>query len=272
MDIRPTTHALLRCTTVLVVAAAGFGAPAHAGGVPRSIDGDAVVVGAGTARTYVTLDEAGTPTAVGVRLGADALDAMPIGPMPATEEFVLALPSQAAPTVFDHVTLDWNSHGHNPEHGFDVPHIDVHFYLVDEATRASIDPFAPGYLDVPRYLDKASRLPDRRYLPAGYEPGDDPILGTVPRMGLHWIDTAQQHEHHFTETVLHGSWDGRLIFVEPMMTRDWLTGRPRLHEELPQPEAYQYTGLYPTTYAVNWDDAAGEYIVELGGLTPRDAS
>jgi len=238
---------------------------AHGGGLPTVVDGDPIAFGGGSAHTYVTLDDTGSPTAVGVRFDAVALDSLPIGPLPTTDDFVLGLPGQADATVFDHVTLDWNSHGHDAQHGFDVPHVDVHFYMVDPATVDTIDPFVPGY------LEKAPRLPDPKYLPEGYEPGNDPLFGTVPRMGLHWLD-GTQHDHRFTETVLHGTWDGRHIFVEPMMTREWLQSRPELHEELGQPAAYQYTGLYPTTYSVTWDDAEQEYVVELGGLTPREAS
>lgn len=237
---------------------------AHAGGMPKVVDGDPIVFGAGTAHTYVALDEAGVPTAVGVRFDATALDSLPIGPLPETDEFVLGLPDRAEPTVFDHVTLDWNSHGHDAEHGFDVPHVDVHFYLADTATIDTIDPLVPGY------LEKAPRLPDPKYLPAGYEPANDPLFGTVPGMGLHWLDGTRD-DHHFTETVLHGTWDGRHIFVEPMMTREWLQTRPQLHEDLRQPVAYQNTGLYPTTYSVTWDEAGQEYTVELGGLVPREA-
>ncbi|MGW0020676.1 DUF5602 domain-containing protein [Rhodococcus sp. NPDC003382] len=265
MEIRPCARLLA------VIAAAGclglFVAPATAagGGISDLVEGPARPVGAGNARAYVTLDDDGTPATIGVRLDAAALDELPGGPLPTTEEYVLELPEQAKAAPFDHVTVDWNSHGHNPEHGFDVPHFDVHFYLLDRATVSTIDPFVPGYVQA------ATTLPDPRYVPAGYAPSGDPLMSTVPRMGLHWLDTAESG-HHLTETVLYGTWNGRQAFVEPMMSRDWLASRPLLHEQLPQPEAYQRTGLYPTTYAVWWDEAARTYTIELGGLTMREAS
>ncbi|WP_016933102.1 DUF5602 domain-containing protein, partial [Rhodococcus sp. R1101] len=178
---------------------------------------------------------------------------------------------EAAATAFDHVTIDWNSHGHDPQHGFDVPHFDVHFYLLDRPTVESIHPFAPGYIPA------AARVPDPRYLPKGYAPSGDPLTSTVAGMGLHWVNTTETGhdsaaEHHFTETVLYGTWDGRQAFIEPMMSREWLASRPAIHEPLPQPEAYQRAGLYPTTYSVWWDEASQTYTVELGGLTMREAS
>lgn len=240
-------------------------APAAGGGLSGTIDGPAHPVGAGHARTFVTVHPDGTPVALGVRFDAAALEDLPHGLLPTTEKYVLDLPEQAESTVFDHVTVDWNSHGHNPEHGFDVPHFDVHFYLLDRTTVDAIHPLTPGYIRA------ATELPEARYLPEGYAPAGDPLLSTVPGMGLHWVDTTDT-QHHLTETVLHGTWNGQHAFIEPMLSRDWLATRPDLHEPLPQPRAYQHTALYPTTYAVYWDDTAQTYTVELGGLTLRDAS
>src|SRR5690606_39846869 len=117
-------------------------------------------VGAGNARTYVTVDEEGTPATIGVRLDAAALDDLPSALLPVTEAYVLELPEEAAATAFDHVTVDWNSHGHDPQHGFDVPHFDVHLYLLDRPTVEAIHPLAPGYSPA------AGRGPRPRYTPA----------------------------------------------------------------------------------------------------------
>lgn len=259
MNLRP------RARHLAVFAAAGFlglfvaPATATSGGVPGLIEGPVHPVGAGNARTYVTVDADRTPTAIGVRLDGAALDGLPSGLLPITEDYILDLPDETRATVFDHVTVNWNSHGHNPEHGFDVPHFDVHFYLLDRTTVEAINPAVPGYFQA------AAHIPDPRYVPAGYAPSGDPLLSTVPGMGLHWIDTAESG-HHFTDTVLFGTWDGRQAFVEPMMSREWLASRPHLYEQLPQPAAYQRDGLYPTTYSVWWDEAAQVYTIELGGL------
>lgn len=265
MVVRPRVRHLS-----VIVAAAFVGllaAPATVAGegVPATAEGPARPVGAGFARTYVTLDADGTPAAIGVRLDAAALDNLPDGLLPITDAYVLDLPEQATATAFDHVTIDWNSRGHNPEHGFDVPHFDVHFYLLDRATVEAIHPLAPGYIPA------ASRVPEPRYLPPGYAPDGNPLTATVPGMGLHWLDTTET-DHNFTEKVLYGSWDGKQAFVEPMMTRAWLESRPAILEPLPEPEAYQRAGLYPTTYAVWWDGAMQTYSIELGGLTMREAS
>ncbi|KHJ74224.1 DUF5602 domain-containing protein [Rhodococcus sp. Chr-9] len=271
MDIRPRARHLAVIVSAAVLGLFVTPAPAGAGGVSGLVEGPAHPVGAGNARTYVTVDEAGTPATIGVRLDAAALDDLPGALLPVTEAYVLELPEEAAATAFDHVTVDWNSHGHDPQHGFDVPHFDVHFYLLDRPTVESIHPFAPGYIPA------AARVPDPRYVPEGYAPSGDPLTSTVAGMGLHWVDTTEaEHDpaagHHLTETVLYGTWDGRQAFIEPMLSREWLATRPAHHEELRLPEAYHREGLYPTTYSVWWDEASQTYTVELGGLTMREAS
>src|SRR5690606_25386220 len=131
MDIRPRARHLAVIVSAAVLGLFVTPAPAGAGGVSGLVEGPAHPVGAGNARTYVTVDEEGTPATIGVRLDAAALDDLPSALLPVTEAYVLELPEEAAATAFDHVTVDWNSHGHDPQHGFDVPHFDVHFYLLD---------------------------------------------------------------------------------------------------------------------------------------------
>ncbi|WP_346764682.1 DUF5602 domain-containing protein [Rhodococcus sp. HNM0569] len=243
-----------------VLLVSGTAVASHA---PPDAVGPASAIGNGTAHVFQRFDD-GVPVAIGVRIDAAALDGLPEGPLAGSREYPLQVADRARATPVDHVTMDWNPHGHNPEHGFDRPHFDVHFYLVDRAMLMQIDPLAPGY------LDRATRLPDQKYLPEGYAPTDDPLTGTTMHMGLHWAD-SHPRPHEFTETVLHGSWDGRHIFIEPMFTRDWLLTHPSHEETLPQPQAYQASGHYPTTFSVDWDADAQQYVVELGGLAYHDA-
>jgi hypothetical protein len=59
-------------------------------------------LGNGTVKTYVTLDGAGQPTEVGLRLSATAMDCLPQDTGPA-QTVMLAFPDQAARTAFNHV-------------------------------------------------------------------------------------------------------------------------------------------------------------------------
>lgn len=233
-------------------------------GVSGTFYGTPTGIGAGSARAYVTLDADGRPTDVGIRMTAAALDGLPDAPM---TEFPLAMPAQGASTIFDSVVVDWNAHGHNPAGLFDKPHFDMHFYMVDAATIAENDPLR---LD---YLPRAGNLPPAAQMPTNYSPPEGlPVLTNVPKMGQHWTNNADvlaPGGFDFTQTFIAGSWDGAYTFMEPMMTREWLLTRSSADEEISQPEIYPKPGRYPTTYSVNYDAGADEYVLELAGMQPR---
>ena len=233
-------------------------------------DGPTVRVGDGTAHSFVTLDAAGNPTEVGMRLSEGAMDGLP-----ATHDdvatFELDLPDEAAATVFDHTTLDWNDHGHGPSGMFDKPHFDTHFYMADKAAVAEIDPASPDF------EAKGLRLPDPRYLPPDYFPmlGPKLVPQASPAMGVHWFDVADgviPGPYQFTLAFLNGTWDGDYTFMEPMVTREWLLTKPNTVRSIKQPQAYQRSGYYPTTVAVTFDDTADEYVITMGGMVLRQAS
>jgi hypothetical protein len=78
--------------------------------------------------------------------------------------------------------------------------------------------------------------------------------------------------YDFQQIVLNGSWDGRHTFYEPMITTEFLMSGPDLEQPLKQPQAFQKTAYYPTTYAIDVDEQTGDYVVSLGGMTARTAS
>jgi len=121
-------------------------------------------------------------------------------------------------TGFHHVAVNWNPKSHIPEGVYNVPHFDFHFYTISPTERERIT--ARGE-DLERCR---KRLPEA-FVPEGYvlAPGSE-----EPGVGAHWIDPAS-HEFHgkaFTHTFIYGSYDGRLIFVEPMMSKAFLESKP----------------------------------------------
>jgi Domain of unknown function (DUF5602) len=225
-------------------------------------------LGDGTVKTYVTLDDGGQPTEVGLRLTPTAMDGLP----QSATTLMIDFPDQAADTAFDHVMLNWNPQGHEPPELFGRPHFDFHFAMVDMATMEAINP------DDAAYAVKAEHFPEAKYVPQDYvlPPGAPAAAQAVPNMGVHLVDSSDTSlvpgEYDFTQIVINGVWDGQYTFVEPMITRDWLMTEPSLEQPLKQPEAYQEPGYYPTSYAVRVDQQTEEYVVSLGGLTMRDAS
>jgi hypothetical protein len=245
--------------------------------------GAAVALGSGQVRTYVLTDpESGHPVEVGVALSAEALDSLPRlsaehapGTHGPSREYLLELPA-GNPTPYRFVEVDWNPMGHGGP--YTAPHFDFHFYRVPLAVRNEI------VLDDPAFAEKAARLPAADEMPSGYVSSHvllktTPAGMTVPRMGLHWLDIKSPElppaSRPFTTTFIVGSWNGQVIFDEPMVTRDFILAQrtgPATADSIPLPQAKRYVpaGYYPMSDAVRWDSEAGEYRIALKGLTPRN--
>jgi hypothetical protein len=223
----------------------------------------------GSARTWVRTDAQGDPAAIGIAMTEGALDGLPTtvsGPSPTALMVTLALPAAAAGTGFDHVELGWNPNGHEPTPIYGVPHFDMHFYTVSTAAQMAILPSDP------QFAAKAANLPASAFVPARYVPPPAPVAANaVPQMGVHWTDvqSPELNGQPFTTTFIYGSWDGRFIFLEPMLTRAWLLTHPNVTQDVPQPARWAQAGAFPTTYSVSYDAAAREYRITLGGLTKR---
>jgi hypothetical protein len=106
-------------------------------------------------------------------------------------------------------------------------------------------------------------------------------------MGVHWADLRSpelqgafghpENAKLFTTTLLHGSWDGRFIFDEPMVTRAFILGRktataPASRDSvmaLPAAPQSRPAGYRPDAYRVAYDAPTKEYHIALTQLTYR---
>ena len=270
---RNTVFGRGRTIALVVLAAAALGACQQASGAAasarRTTYGEPVTVGRGTARTYVTITN-GVPAEVGVALSEAALTGLPdehaAGGVHAhghiTFEHVLQLPERN-PTPFRHVLLNWNPGGHEPPGIYDTPHFDFHFYVIDDAERLAIDPADPDY------QRKAERKPAPEFIPQRYVM---PAPLAFARMGVHWVDTTSSElkGQPFTGTFIYGSWNGKVIFAEPMITKTYLETKPQFSAELPAPQRGRDAGYYPKGYRVHWDAEAKEYRIALTGLVKQE--
>lgn len=242
--------------------------------------GTPVKVGQGMARAYVLLDQkTKTPLEVGVAFDERALEGLP-EPMPGhahdMHEFLLPLPPQA-PATYRFVELDWNPQGHTPPF-HPQPHFDVHFYITSVEQRNAIDPADP------LFLQRAANFPAPEFIPPGY--GSPSVLFglpiadvAVPRMGVHWIDpTSPEYPPQlqpFTHTFIIGTWDGRVTFYEPMVTREFMQNvrsgaAPPLHKSVSVAQQHEPAGHYPDGYSVVWDATKKEYRIAITGLAWRE--
>jgi hypothetical protein len=193
-------------------------------------------MGNGAAYSWVKVDKIGRPKSMGITLTSTALDNLP--PAGATQhlEYSLPLPKATFRTPFTEIGINWNPGGHPPTMIYGSPHFDFHFYTMDPAERLLIK-------DYPSDSARFKTAPDCAYLPAGYfYPG-----GGEPQMGAHWIDekAAELNGAPFTETFIYGTFDGKVNFIEPMATYDFLKGVSDYTRTIPRPAKVRITGFYP---------------------------
>jgi hypothetical protein len=208
-------------------------------------------IGNGRAQAWVTENRNGEPASVGLSISAGALNNLP----DEMTGMVLELPKRWGKGFYTFVMLDWNPQGHEPPGIYDLPHFDVHFYIIPDEERLAMLPYKVAEFE---------NLPSGEYVPAGYFRGP----GFVPMMGVHWLDGASPELHGatFTKTFIWGSYDGEFVFWEPMVTRDYLLTRPHEVIELPQPAAYKRDGWYPARYEISYSAIGSEYIIALRNL------
>lgn len=221
--------------------------------------GPPVRVGQGTARTWVDMNKADCPTEIGVLLSKKALQGLPEHGM--ENETLLALPARAKAPPFTHVTVNWNPMGHEPPGIYDAPHFDFHFYAQDRAIQAAITCAGADHA-------VCMKPPGADYLSADYAPTPE----GVPLMGWHWVDlrAPEFNGQPFTSTFLFGYYDGKLTFLEPMVTRAFLRSNPALDQPVRLPAKLSQDGWYPTRYTVR--AARDGYRVTLEDLSWRGAS
>jgi hypothetical protein len=230
-------------------------------------------------RTWVKLNSDGTPSDIGISFTEAALSGLPkesddFGEYPlkiklldgigfSTFEYELPLPKGAEAKPFTHVSLNWNPHGHGPKGIYTPPHLDFHFNLISAEKRHAI--LAANDDD---FFEKAYRMPLMGLIPQGYLA---PPRAAEHRMGLHWVD-FDGHEFHreaWEKSFIYGSYDGEMVFWEPMISNSFLNKKSNTIAAIKQPQVYPKSGYYPTAYSVNY--ANGEYSVSLNGLTFRSS-
>jgi len=218
----------------------------------------------GKAWTWLQTDKDGKPEKIAIAIDEAALTSLDPGTdesHEATDELSLKFHSKAAITPFSHALLEWNPHGHEPAGVYDKPHFDFHFYIQPEAERLAIPAYA---VDSSKFLI----FPAPGYMPDLYVSGP----GGVPQMGTHWIDvtTPELNGHPFTQTFLYGSYDGKVTFYEPMITKAFLDANPLFERSFPLPAKFTMGGYYPTTLQVKKEN--GVLNIILQGFVYKQAS
>lgn len=222
--------------------------------------GTSVKLGNDSARTYVKVDSNGNPTAIGIAIDAEAINGLGNTPSMHT----LPLPTAANSKLpFKFVSMDWNPQGHEPEVFFGAKHFDFHFYTITETETHGIG------MD----SSKLYKEPNQSDVPAGYTgyvniPGMGRIAtGGAPMMGWHLLDSTVPMipgQYVFDKIFIYGFYNGKMNFMEPMITKEYLEKKETFTASIPQPQTFLNSGNYwPTKYTIRFDAAANQYIVEM---------
>ena len=90
-------------------------------------------------------------------------------------------------------------------------------------------------------------------------------------MGEHWIDSTDPvlSGQPFEAVLIYGGWDGEVIFVEPMVTRDLLQSHREAGGSLDQPERVAEAVSLPSAWQIGYDAEAGVHLVSIDSLVAR---
>ena len=278
----------------LAVGAAAASWPSKWDDEARVLDGPTAVVGNGTARLFVERGSDGKPSAIGIALSEGALAGLSThmnstsrcfdkngdgtlahGECLGDDQVNLELPAgtEKLGLPFRWAMVNWNPEGHmHPAPPvWSAAHFDFHFYI---ATRATIDAIRPGpcaeIIDCEDF--KRASMP----LPVDQVPeGHIDVGAAVAAMGNHLVDSKDPEladpSLGFSSTFIYGTYDGRMIFLEPMVSHAFLASKPDRCTPVRWAKTVAETGYYPTRYCVRYDVTAKEYRVSLEGLTYRAA-
>lgn len=270
----------------------------HAGDSAEvTVDGEAV----GAVTSFATTNPAGRLSSLGVHIDGGALAAFEAGGAHHDDAFEAHLhfpeeTDEGDPIDTHQFTFNgfhYNPRGHPPQDIYTFPHFDFHFYFIDEdvvhgITDDSLPPELP-FLGLADY-----EVPEEQH-PPGYEFEELRLI--VEEMGEHLLDgTAPEFNGEpFTHTNVYGVYDpsivpgenngcvelplgpggedikvpvygsgseGRLHFVEPMITTDFLQNDldEEMAVDIATPEVFPVADDYPTEYVMTPDGDGGVYV------------
>lgn len=219
--------------------------------------GETVEMGNGTLRSWVDIGEDKKPKELGVTFTDLAMEGLPFVEYNGmAKEHIVAPPKEAAAIPMDHISVDFMTEGHEPKPVYGVPHFDFHFYFVPRTQRSK--------MVINSDADKA--VFDKP-VPAGYMPEGYVLAPAshIPYMGSHWVDlkAPELSGQPFTHTLVYGSYDGRTIFIEPMITKAFFESKPDVVVPVKLPTKVAKSGLYPTEYCIRWNAARREITVSF---------
>lgn len=209
-----------------------------------------------------TVLEVGATVSIASIENAPAVDAMV---WPPAASAVLDVPEAARKeTGLNHFTMYWEAGGHPPG-PYLQPHFDFHFYTVPNASRMAID---CKDLTKPAAMPAGYALPDIPLPPdMAKMMGVSTLVGLcVPQMGMHSLPAAEmESKDPFRGDIVVGSYAGKTVFLEPMVTKAMLMEKKSFDFPIP---AIPGIGAHPTKFHAEFDAAKQSYRMAFSGFVP----
>lgn len=175
-------------------------------------------------------------------------------PKPVT---ALALPAAVQQhTGITHLTIFWEAMGHPPG-PYLTPHFDFHFYTISQEQRNAMD---CADLSKPQTLPTGYSLPDVTLPPPLVSMiGTSTLVGLcVPQMGMHSLLTTElESTNLFRGTMVVGYYQGKPIFMEPMITKAMLLEKQPF--DLAMPAIPGMPGKKPRAFRAEFDQQKQAY-------------
>jgi len=221
--------------------------------------GDEVVVGNGIVNSWLILNEFGRPLEIGIEMTPQVLENLPVD-ADFKEQAVIPLPKYAAETTaFDHIRVIWNPESFSTIEGFNNPHFSIYFFMLPEDKR----------MDIPEWSEetdaKFSNYPPKNHMPFDYAPIEKGS-GSFATIGRHWLSNNNKTLNDHTLTF--GTYDGSFIFINPVVTLDFLKSGKTFTDTYPQGVSYPLNNLLPREYNI-YTNEKGNHFISLANFINR---
>jgi uncharacterized protein len=226
--------------------------------------GPEIHLGDGKVRSFIRITHDDVPQEIGIEITEGLFQNLPIE----YADMHVPLHHKATEvTPYDHVEMDWMPNGHPPAY-FQRPHFDIHFYMLPEEEQMAIP--APNATNTSLASTAAFGRPSQGVLPADYTVPS----ASITMMGRHWLDkfadVLPPSNQTFTHQFIYGTFDNKVVFLEPMVTRAFLLSGTEVHKAIKQPTIFDPTGTYyPTRYNIYTDETTGRIYVTLDEFVLR---
>ena len=230
--------------------------------IPETRRGESAELFGGTLSTYeVRNPDAADPHRIGFTLPMKTV--IEAAGEDDDESIVIDFPEEDGFRTFsNHMYIHYMAEGHAPEGVYNVPHFDFHFYRISSDDRDEID--------CPETAVPAGRLP-KGYIIPGL--GEAPDGTCEPDMGVHAIpaDAPELNGGAFERTMVFVYHEGRIVAIEPMITRESLAKGESFTMSIPAPTQDEPETLWPAQMEVSFDSLRQEYSFTLTNFRQLEA-